>query len=164
MVGAPFSHPLLFVDCEMAGLDPQRDRLLEFACVLTDGALQRRQEGPSLVLHCPEEELARMNQWCRDHHGASGLTAACRASSITAQEAERQVLEFLREHGVGEKEACLAGNSVHIDRQFLQREMPALTAFLHYRIVDVSTIKTLASSWLRAAAVLELLKLLLLRR
>ncbi|KAL8444749.1 hypothetical protein Emed_006064 [Eimeria media] len=147
MAGTPFSHPLLFVDCEMTGLDPQRDRLMEFACVLTDGALRRREEGPSLVLHCPEEELERMNSWCKEHHGASGLTAACRASRVTAQDAERQVLGFLKQHGIKEKEACLAGNSIHVDRQFLLREMPALTDYLHYRIVDVSTVKILANSW-----------------
>ncbi|KAL8426872.1 hypothetical protein Efla_002480 [Eimeria flavescens] len=142
-----FRSPLLFVDCEMTGLDHEKDQLLEFACILTDGRLQQQVEGPHHVLRCPREKLEAMNSWCREHHGRSGLSAACASSSIEAKDTEAAVLQFLQEHHVQPKEAFLAGNSVHVDRQFLLREMPRLMEYLHYRIVDVSTVKVLANAW-----------------
>ena len=119
-------HPLLWLDCEMTGLDPVKDRILEVSCILTDGALKRMQEGPCMVLHCPKEELDAMGAWCREQHGNSGLTEACMNATLTAQDAEREIISFLKQNHVGEKEAVLAGNSIHMDKEFLRKEMPAL--------------------------------------
>lgn len=131
----------------MTGLDPLKDRILEVACILTDGDLGHMQKGPSLVLHCPKKELEEMGSWCREHHGKSGLTQACLRSCMTASDAEQRIIAFLKLNGVGAKEAVLAGNSVHMDKEFLRREMPELIEFLHYRILDISSIKVVAKSW-----------------
>lgn len=131
---------------EMSGLDPERDRILEIATLVTDAELQVVAEGPELVVHQPEEVLAGMDAWNREHHGASGLIDRVRASSVTLAEAESRTLAFLQAH-VPERGCPLAGNSVHQDRRFLSRWMPAVEGWLHYRIVDVSTLKELARRW-----------------
>lgn len=130
----------------MTGLDPESDRVLEIATLITDGELELIAEGPDLVVHQSDEVLEGMGLWCRDHHGASGLTAAVRASTTSLAEAEARTLAFLREHcpaGV----LPLCGNTIGQDRRFLIRHMPELDRFFHYRSVDVSTIKELVRRW-----------------
>jgi oligoribonuclease len=143
----PLDQPLVWVDLEMTGLEPDRDRIVEIAVIVTDGALERLEEGPDLVLAAPEESLQAMDDVVVQMHGASGLTDAIRASTITVEEAEAQVLEFVATHVPEARIAPLAGNSVHADRAFLHRYMPALEAYVHYRNVDVSTLKELARRW-----------------
>ena len=141
----PETH-LVWMDLEMSGLDPERDRVLEIAVIVTDAALREVAEGPHLIVHQPEALLAGMDDWNQRHHGASGLTEAVRASSVTEADAEDAVLSFLRAH-VPERACPLAGNSIHQDRRFLARYFRRLDAYLHYRMVDVSTIKELARRW-----------------
>lgn len=147
MSSEPYRYPLLWVDCEMTGLDPEKDEILEVACVLTDGALERMQMGPHMVLFCPEDRLHAMGPWCREQHARTGLSAACMRSDVGPREAEEAILGFLKQQGVREGQAVLAGNSVHLDRGFLQRQMPRLVSYLHYRILDVSSLKTIACAW-----------------
>jgi len=143
---APAPDRLVWIDLEMSGLDVERCRILEIAVLVTDGALEVVAEGPELVVHQEDGVLAAMDAWNTEHHGASGLTAAVRASTVSEAEAERQVLEFVATH-CPPGTAPLAGNSVWMDRLFLRRYMPALERHLHYRIVDVSTLKELARRW-----------------
>lgn len=137
---------LVWIDLEMSGLDVNRERILEIATIITDGQLEVLAEGPELVIHQPASLLDAMDAWNKAHHGASGLLDRVRASTLDEAEAERQTLEFVAAH-VEAKAAPLAGNSVHQDRLFLAKYMPALTAHLHYRIVDVSTVKELVRRW-----------------
>lgn len=137
---------IVWIDCEMTGLDIVRDSILEIAVLVTDNSLEIIAEGPDLVIHASQEELERMDDWCKKHHGESGLTAAARASKISIQDAENQVLEFLKKHCDAQK-APLAGNSVYQDRAFLRVYMPRLEKFLHYRTVDVSSVKELVRRW-----------------
>ena len=139
--------PLVWIDMEMSGLDPERERILELAVLVTDGDLNVLAEGPELVVHQPDAVLDGMDEWNTEHHGASGLTDRVRASSVSETEAEDQVLAFLQQH-CGERQGRLAGNSVWQDRRFLARYMPRIDAYLHYRIVDVSTVKELVGRWL----------------
>ncbi len=137
---------MVWVDLEMSGLDPERDRILEVAVLLTDGELEVQVEGPELVLHQPEEVLATMDAWNREHHAASGLLDRVRASELDERAAEQEVLDFLG-RWLEPEQAPLAGNSVHQDRAFLARWMPGVHRFLHYRHVDVSTLKELVERW-----------------
>ncbi|KAI9358822.1 ribonuclease H-like domain-containing protein [Pilaira anomala] len=130
----------------MTGLDIEKDHLIEIAVLITDGDLNIVAEGPELIIHQPKEVMDKMNEWCVQHHGASGLTKQVLESKISIEEAEKQVFEFLKEH-VPKGVAPLAGNSVHADKVFLCKEMPSVVEQLHYRIVDVSTIKELAKRW-----------------
>ncbi|MDW8247109.1 MAG: oligoribonuclease [Sandaracinaceae bacterium] len=139
---------LVWIDLEMSGLDPDRERILEIAVVVTDDELQIVGEALSLVLHQDEAILSAMDEWNRKHHGASGLIDEVQASSISEQEAEARVIAHLKGLGVEAQSAPLAGNSAHHDRRFLARHMPSLHAYLHYRIVDVSTVKELVRRWL----------------
>ncbi|KAI8646181.1 ribonuclease H-like domain-containing protein [Parasitella parasitica] len=138
--------PLVWIDCEMTGLDLKKDRIIEIAVLITDGDLNIVGKGPELVIHQPKHVMDNMNEWCLQHHGNSGLTQQVLDSKITIQEAEKQVYEFLKEH-VPRGIAPLAGNSVHEDKKFLLKEMPSVADHLHYRIVDVSTIKELCKRW-----------------
>jgi oligoribonuclease len=134
------------MDLEMTGLDPDHDQILEIAVLVSDGQLTTLVEGPDLVIHQASNVLHAMDEWNTDHHGASGLTQASLDSKIDYEAAERATLEFLRplcEAG----QAPLAGNSVHQDRAFLRRCMPTLHQYLHYRNVDVSTVKELVRRW-----------------
>ncbi len=140
-------HPLVWIDLEMTGLDPATDVIVEIAAIVTDGALEQEVEGPDLVLGADEEQLASMDPVVREMHTASGLLEDIRASGTTVAEAERQVLAFVREHVAKPGVAVLAGNSIHADRAFLRAYMPELLGHLHYRLVDVSTIKELARRW-----------------
>jgi oligoribonuclease len=138
--------PLVWIDMEMSGLDPDRCRILEIATIVTDGRLEIIAEGPDLVVHQPDEVLDAMDEWCTRHHGESGLTDQVRASTVSEAEAEQKTLEFLaRFTPAGASPLC--GNSVHQDRRFIARYMLGLDAFLHYRLVDVSTIKELGRRW-----------------
>ena len=142
----PSDANLVWIDMEMSGLDAERERILEIAVLVTDGELNVIAEGPNLVIHQSEEVLAAMDEWNTKHHGASGLIQRVRESTVDESVAEAAVLGFLKEHCLP-KSAPLAGNSVHQDRRFLCRYMRELDDFLHYRIVDVSTIKELGRRW-----------------
>jgi oligoribonuclease len=137
---------MVWMDLEMTGLDPEQDTILEIATIITDKALNIIAEGPNLVVHQDKERLDRMDSWCREHHGASGLSAKVLASDTSMHEAEAQTLDFIRQY-VPERTSPLCGNSIHQDRRFLVRYMPALEAYMHYRNVDVSTVKELARRW-----------------
>jgi oligoribonuclease len=139
---------LVWIDCEMTGLDPERDHLIEIATLITDNRLKVVAEGPVLAIHQPERVLARMNAWNRRTHGGSGLLERVRASEVDVAEAEKATLRFLRRHCY-KNTAPLCGNSVCQDRRFLARYMPRVNDFLHYRMVDVSTIKELVQRWYR---------------
>ncbi|MEZ4359149.1 MAG: oligoribonuclease [Kofleriaceae bacterium] len=142
---------LVWMDLEMTGLDPERERIIELAVILTDGNLVELAAGPELVLHQPEEVLSGMDAWNRKHHGESGLTERVRQSEVTEAQAEAAVLAFLDEHVAAKERPVLAGNSIHQDRRFIHRYMAALDKRLHYRMVDVSSIKELARRWFPAA-------------
>ncbi|MCA9705284.1 MAG: oligoribonuclease [Myxococcales bacterium] len=131
---------------EMSGLDPERCRILELATIVTNGDLEVLAEGPDLVVHQPDEVLDAMDDWCTRHHGDSGLTAQVRASTLDEAEAERQTLEFLA--GWTQPGASpLCGSAIFQDRRFLMRHMPRFYEFLHYRLIDVSSVKELARRW-----------------
>lgn len=137
---------LVWMDLEMTGLDPDQDVILEIATVITDGQLNIVAEGPNIVVHQPDSVLEEMNDWCKQHHGDSGLTQRVRESTVSLAEAEVQTLEFIQQH-VGERLSPLCGNSIHQDRRFLVKYMPALEGWLHYRNIDVSTVKELVARW-----------------
>lgn len=130
----------------MTGLNPQTDRILEIALVITDPKLQHRTEGPVLVLHQSEALLGSMDKWNTSTHGKSGLIEKVRASSLTEEEAQEQLLAFLR-HYVPKGSSPMCGNSIGQDRRFLANYMPRLEAFFHYRNLDVSTLKELSKRW-----------------
>lgn len=138
--------PLVWIDLEMSGLDPDTCEILEIATLVTDGQLELLAEGPDIVIHQPDPVLDRMDAWCTRQHGQSGLTAQVRASTTSLAEAEARTLEFLRAHcSPGKSPLC--GNSIGHDRRFLLRYMPQVSSFLHYRMVDVSSIKELTRRW-----------------
>lgn len=137
---------LVWIDLEMTGLDPERERIIEIAVVVTDGDLGVVAEGPNLVIHQPDSILRAMDDWNQRHHGASGLIDRVRAATVSEAQAEAQVLAFVAEHCESGK-CPLAGNSVHRDRRFLRRYMRQLDEYLHYRIIDVSTVKELVRRW-----------------
>ena len=138
--------PLVWIDLEMSGLDPDTCEILQIATIVTDGELEVVAEGPDIVIHQPDPVLAAMDAWCTQQHGHSGLTAQVRASTTSVAEAEARTLEFLRAHCPPGK-SPLCGNSIGHDRRFLLRYMPRLAAFLHYRSVDVSSVKELVRRW-----------------
>jgi oligoribonuclease len=138
---------LVWVDCEMTGLDLARDALIEVAAIVTDAELQPLDDGVEVVIHAADDLLDTMVAVVRDMHAASGLTDAVRASTTPLGEAEKVVLEYVRSHVPEPKSAPLCGNSIATDRGFLARDMPGLDEFLHYRMIDVSSIKELAKRW-----------------
>jgi oligoribonuclease len=138
---------LVWIDCEMTGLDIRRDALIEIAVLVTDGELTVLGEGVDLVIHADETALAGMPEIVREMHERSGLTDAVRASPVTVAEAERLVLDYVRQHVPDPRAAPLAGNSIATDRAFLARDMPELDRYLHYRMVDVSSVKELCRRW-----------------
>jgi oligoribonuclease len=131
----------------MTGLDLVHDRLIEIACVVTDSDLNVLDEGLDLVIGAPDDVLDAMIPVVRDMHAASGLTDAVRASTLTVADAGQQVLAYVRRHVAEPRRAPLCGNSIATDRGFLARDMPELDGWLHYRIVDVSSIKELVRRW-----------------
>jgi oligoribonuclease len=137
---------MVWVDLEMTGLDEQACCIVEIATIITDSNLEVVAEGPCLVIHQPDEVLAGMNDFVRDLHVRSGLLERIRASTVTMEDAGAQTAAFIA--GLCEKGTSpLCGNSVWKDRAFLQRQMPEVLALLHYRIIDVSTIKELVRRW-----------------
>ena len=138
---------LVWIDMEMTGLEPDRERIIEMATILTDGQLVEIAAGPALVLHQDDAVLAAMDDWNKKHHGGSGLIDRVKASTISDVEAEAQTIAFINAHVSAKDRPILAGNSIHQDRRFIHRYMPALEKRLHYRMVDVSTIKELARRW-----------------
>ena len=137
---------LVWIDCEMTGLDLKRDALIEIACLVTDGSLDVLDEGIDLVIKPPPEALDQMEDVVREMHTASGLLNEL-AAGVTLAEAQEQVLGYVRKHISEPRRVPLAGNSIATDRVFIARDMPDLDAFLHYRMVDVSSIKELARRW-----------------
>ncbi len=141
------SDVLVWLDMEMTGLDPEREKIIEMATILTDGELNELAIGPDVVIHQPDDVLAAMDDWNTKHHGASGLTERVRTSTITTADAEAQTIAFINLHVSAKDRPVLAGNSIHQDRRFVRRYMPAFELRLHYRMVDVSTVKELARRW-----------------
>ncbi|WP_448126694.1 oligoribonuclease [Salinicola sp. NYA28a] len=145
------SDLLVWIDLEMTGLDPDRERIIEVATLITDAELNLIAEGPVLAVHQPDALLDGMDEWNQKTHGESGLIQRVRESAIDTAEAERRTLAFLATY-VSPGTSPVCGNSVHQDRRFMEREMPALNDFFHYRNLDVSTLKELAKRWNPAAA------------
>jgi oligoribonuclease len=138
---------LVWIDCEMTGLDLGKDKLIEVAALVTDPELNVLGEGVDLVIHADDAALDAMPPVVRDMHAKSGLTDEVRRSAITMAEAEEVVLAYIREYVPNPRTAPLCGNSIATDRGFLARDMPALDAHLHYRMIDVSSIKELCRRW-----------------
>lgn len=137
---------LVWIDCEMTGLDLGRDALVEVACVVTDSELNQLDDGVDVIIKPPPEAVEQMSEVVRQMHTTSGLLDAL-AGGVTLAEAESRVLDYIRGHVAEPKKAPLCGNSIATDRAFLARDMPVVDAFLHYRMVDVSSIKELVRRW-----------------
>jgi oligoribonuclease len=139
-------HNLIWIDLEMTGLSPERDRIIELAVVVTDPQVTRRVDGPVLAIHQSDATLDAMDAWNKSTHGKSGLVDRVRASTIDEAAAEDTVIAWLRRYlGAGKSPMC--GNTICQDRRFLANHMPRLEAFFHYRNLDVSTLKELARRW-----------------
>ncbi|KAM4546482.1 oligoribonuclease, mitochondrial-like isoform 2-T2 [Fundulus diaphanus] len=146
MSSSAMSQRMVWVDLEMTGLDLDKDQIIEMACIITDCELNIIAEGPTMIINQPDELLDRMSDWCKEHHGKSGLIQAVKNSKITLEQAEYEFLSFVRQH-TPPGQCPLAGNSVHADKRFLDKYMPQFMYHLHYRIIDVSTIKELCRRW-----------------
>jgi oligoribonuclease len=138
---------LIWIDLEMTGLDPDQNKIIEIATVITDKDLTVLAEGPVFAIHQSDAVLAAMDEWNTRQHANSGLTERVRASTVTEREGERFTLEFIRQY-VDQGASPICGNSICQDRRFLIRHMPELAAYFHYRNLDVSTLKILAKLWL----------------
>jgi len=139
-------HALVWLDLETTGLNDRTSTILEIATIVTDKQLNVIEEGPSLVIHQPDEVLANMDPWCVNQHGVSGLTEASRRSNVSMAKAEEATLAFVRAHCLRDR-APLCGSSIGFDRRFIFHHMPRLNAYLNYRNVDVSTLKELVARW-----------------
>jgi len=137
---------LVWLDCEMTGLDPERDRLIEIAVIVTGPNLEPRMEGPVLVIHQSEAQLNLMDAWNKGTHGKSGLIDKVKASTVTEAQAEQEILEFISRY-VPRQTSPMCGNSISQDRRFLVKYMPKLEEYFHYRNLDVSSLKELAKRW-----------------
>ena len=137
---------LVWIDCEMTGLDPEKERLLEIAVIVTGPHLSPRIEGPVLVIHQGDELLNKMDAWNKGTHGKSGLIDKVKASTTTEADAEEQIIAFLKKY-LPKGASPLCGNTISQDRRFLVKFMPKLEAFFHYRNLDVSTLKELSRRW-----------------
>lgn len=137
---------LVWIDCEMTGLDPEKERLIEIAIIVTGPNLEPRIEGPVLVIHQSDEILDKMDAWNKGTHGRSGLIEKVKASTLTEEEAEEQLLAFIKQY-VPKSGTPMCGNTISQDRRFLVKYMPKLEAWFHYRNLDVSTLKELAKRW-----------------
>lgn len=142
----PLPSNLVWMDLEMTGLDPEKERIIEMATLITDSELNILAEGPVLAIHQPDSLLEAMDDWNQSHHSASGLLERVRASRVSEREAEATTLAFLEQH-LAKKRAPLCGNTIWQDRRFLSRYMPELEDYLHYRMIDVSSIKELIHRW-----------------
>jgi oligoribonuclease len=138
---------LVWVDCEMTGLDLGKDALIEIAALVTDAELNVLGDGVDVVIHAPDAVLDGMPDVVREMHAKSGLTEEVRASTVSVATAEQLVLDYIRQHVPDARTAPLAGNSIATDRGFIARDMPALDSYLHYRMIDVSSIKELCRRW-----------------
>jgi oligoribonuclease len=138
---------LVWMDLEMTGLEPARHAVVEIATLVTDDELEIVAEGPDLVVACTPELLAEMDDIVRSMHTRSGLLAAIETSTVTLEEAGRQTLEFIKQHVPEPRTVPLCGNSIGTDRRFLAHYLPEVEQWLHYRSVDVSTVKELARRW-----------------
>lgn len=139
-------YNMVWIDMEMSGLDPEKEVILEIATIITDGNLNVLAEGPDLVIHQPNGILRKMDQWNQEHHAKSGLIEAVKGSTMTVKKAEQLTLEIIQEFCKPQK-APLCGNSIHHDRRFLLKYMPKIDDYLHYRHVDVSSLKALIARW-----------------
>ncbi len=137
---------LVWLDCEMTGLNPDIDRVIEIAVIVTGPNLECRTEGPVLVIHQSDVQLDKMDAWNKGTHGKSGLIAKVRSSTTTEEQAEAELIAFLKQY-VPANGSPMCGNSIGQDRRFLVKYMPRLEAFFHYRNLDVSTLKELAKRW-----------------
>ena len=140
-------HNLVWIDLEMTGLYPDKDRIIEIAVVVTDAQLKQRVEGPVFAVHQSDTALDAMDAWNKGTHGKSGLIDRVKASTVDEATAQARVIEFLKAF-VPRNKSPMCGNSICQDRRFLAREMPLLERFFHYRNLDVSTVKELARRWL----------------
>jgi oligoribonuclease len=137
---------LVWLDCEMTGLDPENERIIEIAVIVTGPKLECRIEGPVLVIHQSDEQLGKMDAWNKGTHGKSGLIDKVKASTLTEAQAQDQLIAFLGQY-VPKSGSPMCGNSIGQDRRFLVKYMPKLEAFFHYRNLDVSTLKELSKRW-----------------
>ncbi len=142
---------LVWLDCEMSGLEPEKERLLEIAIIVTGPQLTPRVEGPVLVIHQSDALLDAMDAWNKGTHGKSGLIDKVRASTLTEAQAEEEILQFIKRY-VPKNSTPMCGNTIGQDRRFLVKYMPRLEAYFHYRNIDVSTLKELAKRWKPAVA------------
>ena len=145
---------LIWIDLEMTGLDPEKERIIEIATLATDSNLNIIAEGPNLVISQPIEFLEGMDEWNQNQHGVSGLIEEVKNSNVTSQVAEIETLEFVSKY-VGEKVSPMCGNTVSHDRRFLSRYMPRLESYFNYRHIDVSSFKEVAVRWMNEAQVYE---------
>lgn len=143
------NDPLVFIDCEMTGLDPEKESIMSIACFITDAQLKLQDEqGWESIIHHDKSTLDRMDEWCTQTHGASGLTAACMESTTTKEQAAEGLLEYVKKYVPAGRRGLLAGNSIHCDRAFLsQPPYNRITDYLSYRILDVSSLKEAAKRW-----------------
>lgn len=137
----------MWIDCEMTGLRLGSDKLIEVAALVTDSELNILGDGVDIVIHADDAALADMPDVVQEMHAKSGLTEEVRASTVTLEEAQRQVLDYIRQHIPTPGTAPLCGNSIATDRGFIARDMPELDEYLHYRMIDVSSIKELCRRW-----------------
>ena len=145
---------LIWIDLEMTGLDPEQERIIEIATIITDSNLTIIAEGPNLIIHQPKELLENMDEWNKNQHGNSGLIKSVNESSISEQAAEIETLEFISKY-VGNKKSPMCGNTVSHDRRFLAKYMPNLESYFHYRHIDVSSVQELVSRWMNDAQTYE---------
>ena len=145
---------LIWIDLEMTGLDPEKERIIEIATLATDSNLNILAEGPNFVISQPIEFLEGMDEWNQNQHGLSGLIEEVKNSNVTSQVAEIETLEFISKY-VGEKVSPMCGNTVSHDRRFLSRYMPRLESYFNYRHIDVSSFKEVAVRWMNEAQVYE---------
>ena len=143
---ASLSNNLIWIDLEMTGLDPEKERIIEIATIVTDANLNTLAEGPVIAVHQSNELLDAMDEWCTTTHAGNGLTERVKASDVSERQAELQTLEFLKQY-VEAGASPICGNTIGQDRRFLVKYMPELEAFFHYRNLDVSTLKELAKRW-----------------
>ncbi len=148
---------LVWIDLEMSGLNPEVDKIVEIAVLITTYNLDIVAQGPHLIIHQEQSVFDSMDDWNKKQHGQSGLIDAAKQSTITIASAEEQILGFIKQYAQ-EKKAYLSGNSIWVDRLFLRAHMPRLDSYLHYRIIDVSTVKQLVSLWYPQSPLLPYIK------
>ncbi|KAJ6589809.1 ribonuclease H-like domain-containing protein [Mycena vulgaris] len=139
--------PMVWIDCEMTGLNPDKDKILEIAVLITNGNLDLVDEGIEFIIRTEKASLDGMDDWCTKQHGQSGLTQACLTSTHSHEEVSEAVLNYIKKWVPQRRTGILAGNSVHADRSFLVKHMPEVMEWLHYRIIDVSSVKELSRRW-----------------